>query len=284
MKKPWTLRKEEIELLLSHIKNRQEEHGPEQAFRFHHYQRKGSEELSAALYEAAGQNENGAQATQKPRRTKKVLAPRKPAPTLDAGSDRAITPSNTGIAIPAPMDSRTTTPFRTGIATPAPTESTPTLDAGSDRAIMPFNTGIAIPAPTESTMLSPSRTTTPVRTGIATLAPTESTTLTPSPTPAKRHQATSRNARLCGIETGLLYLNQWEMNRLAAQGIKAVAPRNGPNEGDPVYEVPATPHTLAALSAIASNDDQNIHNSEELIDPLLHAPVLRRSSRRRSCQ
>ena len=155
------------------------------------------------------------------------------------------TPVRTGIVTPALMqDSRTSTPFRAGIATTVPTQET-----------------------------GPS---TPDQTGIITPAPTPPTTSLSMPTSILASGGAS-------LQNGMLYLNQWQMNDLIARGIKAAEPQNGPNEGDPVYQVPATPETLAAIALIGRNA-QASSEADELIDPSLRIPAPRRSAQRRSRQ
>ena len=99
--------------------------------------------------------------------------------------------------------------------------------------------------------------------------PSSTGILTPSSTPAARF-----------VTSTVLHLNQMQMNTLIAQGIQLIQPHNGPDDGEPLYKVPATPATLALLSRkpITQHDTQD----EQCIDPLLLRPAPWRSGQHQS--
>ena len=177
---PHNLKKQEIQSFLLHIKQRQEWHNPEEVFHFRGYERRGKEELEAALYpDSAIHDQDRVPAPQKQHQTKARLAPPKSGPPV----------ANDG-------PSRMATPF-TGIATLAQSL---------------FNTGLSTPSPTPGTHPD----------DVSYLAMPASDVL-----------------QSC-VATSRLILSQSQMNGIIARGVKPVEPHNGPNEGDPVYEVQAT--------------------------------------------
>ena len=117
--------------------------------------------------------------------------------------------------------------------------------------------------------------------GIATPAqlPFNTGLFTPSPTPGTHPDDVSclampaSDVPQTGVAASRLILSQSQMNGLIARGVKPVEPHNGPNEGDPVYEVQATPVIHAMLAAMASNDEFVTDDVKQLIDPSLHRPA-----------
>jgi hypothetical protein len=127
-------------------------------------------------------------------------------------------------------------------------------DACPSRIGTPFIIGLATLAPSTPSMPTPSPASTAAQTqsalGTPTPAPMQSPFLTPS---WASRQSTlgmlTRSLPSTGkLTTSVLHLNQMQMNTLIAHGVHPIPPRNGPSDGEPIYELPATP-TMPELLA-----------------------------------